>query len=280
MIVDIHTHYLQYATDFKEPFFSDLKRCGILQQSWDYTERDYPLGTAEADRVIVFGLKGKKTGWEGNNSRVADFVNRHGKKYIFFTSIDPNEEDYMAQLERDYKELHCKGVKLGPIYQGIHPLDKKYYRIYEYCQQYGLPIITHMATTFSSGVPLEYARPLYMDKVACDFPKLKIVMAHMGHPWEAECIAAIRHQPNLYADISALYYRPWQFYNTMRLLEEYGAGNKVFFGSDFPATTTADSIKGLLGVNKIIEESNLPKVSDKLIQLILYSNPIKELEIE
>ena len=180
----------------------------------------------------------------------------------------------MEELERCHQDLHCQGVKLGPIYQGIHPLDTRYYEIYRYCQQHGLPIMTHMATTFSSGVPLEYARPALMDQVACDFPDLVIVLAHLGHPWEAETIAAIRKQPNLYADISALYYRPWQFYNSMRLLTEYRAEKKVLFGSDFPATTTANSISGLRNVNAVLAQSGLPPVPESVIDTILYQNAL------
>lgn len=279
MIVDLHTHLVNYQKEFGEHLRSDLSRCGIPQKSWDYTEEEYIKGTSVADYVVVFGLRALKTGWNVGNARVADFVARHKEKYIFFTSIDPTEESYMKQLEYDHKVLGCKGVKLGPIYQGVHPHDKRYYRIYEYCQQNNLPIITHMATTFSSCVPLEYARPILMDQVACDFPDLKIVMAHLGHPWEGECIAAIRHQPNLYADISALYYRPWQFYNSIRLVEEYGAFGKIFFGSDFPATTTASSIEGLRRINKIVDGTGLPPVSMAIIEEIIERNPLKILGI-
>ena len=135
-------------------------------------------------------------------------------------------------------------MKLAPIYQGVHPLDPRYRHIYAYCQKHGLPILIHMATTFSSGTPLEYARPAHMDQVAMDFPELRLVLAHLGHPWEGETIAVIRRNANVYADLSALYYRPWQFYNSMRLLVEYRAEHKVLFGSDFPFTTTADSLAG------------------------------------
>lgn len=280
MLIDLHTHLVHYQTDFTEPFYSDLARCGIPSGSWDYTEEDYLAGTAHADRALVFGLRGKKTGWQADNRSVADFVARHSKKYLFFTSIDPLEEDFLDQLRYDHQTLKCKGVKLGPVYQGLPPWVKEYREIYAYCEKNNLPIITHMATTFSSGVPLDWARPVHMDQIACEYPALKIVMAHLGHPWEGECIAAIRRQPNLYADLSALYYRPWQFYNSMRLLEEYGAGNKVFFGSDFPATTTKDSIEGVRGVNRIVKDTGLPEISQDLISSILERNPLQELSIE
>lgn len=280
MIIDLHTHFVEYKYDFTKKFKDDLSRCHIPEKEWDYTEEEYISGTSAADRVVVFGLRALKTGWNVKNERVADFVARHSEKYIFFTSIDPTEPDYMERLKYDHTVFGCKGVKLGPIYQGLHPHSPQYYEIYNYCQENNLPIITHMATTFSSGVPLEYARPILMDKVACDFPNLKIIMAHLGHPWEGECIAAIRHQPNLYADLSALYYRPWQFYNSMKLVEEYGVADKVFFGSDFPATKTKDSITGLRNINKIVEGTGLPLISMETIEKIISGNSLEILGIK
>ena len=257
----------------------DLVRCGIDPRGYDFTEEDYLKATAEADRVVVFGIRAKKTGWQVDNDFVRDFVARHPEKYIYFASVDPMDGDYMEQLAVEQEIGHCRGVKLGPVYQGVHPQDPAYYKIYEYCEKHGLPIITHMATTFSSGVPLEYARPVHMDKVACDFPGLKIIMAHLGHPWIDECVAAVRHQPNLYADVSALYYRPWQFYQAMMSVTEYGVADKVFFGSDYPATTTADSIRGIRDVNKIVEGANLPKVPQEVINNILYKDSLAALGI-
>ena len=64
----------------------------------------------------------------------------------------------MRMLEEDYEKYHCRGVKIGPVYQGLHPHAPEYYKIYEYCEKHHLPIMTHMATTFSSGVPLSYVR--------------------------------------------------------------------------------------------------------------------------
>jgi predicted TIM-barrel fold metal-dependent hydrolase len=137
----------------------------------------------------------------------------------------------------------------------------------------------HMATTFSSGVPLEYARPALVDQVAVEYPELRIVLAHLGHPWEAEAIAAVRKQPHLFADVSALYYRPWQFYNAMRLVAEYGAGGKLLFGSDFPATTTAESMAGLRNVNAVLGQSGLPRIPEELIEGIIHRDALALLGI-
>jgi len=65
----------------------------------------------------------------------------------------------------------------------------------------------------------------------------------------------------------------------MRLLEEYGAQEKVFFGSDFPATTTEGSISGLRNVNALITGTALPPVSNEVTEGIIYRNPIEILGI-
>jgi predicted TIM-barrel fold metal-dependent hydrolase len=274
MIIDMHTHLVNFY-DFGDNLREDLKRSGIRHEIWTYRKKDYLAGTSAADKVIVFGLKAQKTGWNCPNEPVADFVSRYSDKYIYFASIDPFQDDFMQDLKYNHKDLKCKGIKIGPIYQGVHPCDKKYNEIYDYCEKNSLPIITHMATTFSSGVPIDYARPYHMDNVACDFPKLKLVLAHLGHPWEAETIAIIRRNENVYADISALYYRPWQFYNAMHLAVEYNCCHKLLFGSDYPATTTENSIKGIRNINHIIKGSGLPPISEEVTEGIIHCNSLE-----
>jgi predicted TIM-barrel fold metal-dependent hydrolase len=274
MIVDIHTHFMNIDTDWGPQVFQDLDRCRMNPDAWRFTAEDHLRETLAADVAIVFGLAGARTGWNIPNDAVAAHVRRAADRLLFFTSIDPGEPGFMEELERTHEELGAVGVKLGPVYQGVHPLDKSYYEIYRYCARHGLPILTHMAATFSSGVPLEYARPIHMDQVATDFPDLKIVLAHMGHPWEGETIAVIRKQPNVYADISALYYRPWQFYNSMRLLTEYRAQDNVLFGSDYPATTTSGSIAGLRNVNAVLGNSGLPPVPETAMEEIIHRDAL------
>ena len=79
-------------------------------------------------------------------------------------------------------------------------------------------------------------------------------LAHLGHPWEGETIAVIRRHKNVFADLSALYYRPWQFYNSMRLLVEYRTEAKVLFGSDFPFANPAATVAGLESSGLSMEE--------------------------
>jgi len=237
--------------------------------SWGDVSARHLETTQAADVAIVFGIQAAATGWHVPNDCVADHVRLAAERLVFFASVDPGQPGFAEELERCHQDLRCQGVKLAPVYQGVHPLDPRYRHIYAYCQRHGLPILTHMATTFSSGTPLEYARPVHMDQVAIDFPDLKLVLAHLGHPWEGEAIAVLRRNANVFADLSALYYRPWQFYNSMRLLVEYRADHKLLFGSDFPFTTTSDSLQGVRNSNAILATSGLPTLPGDVLEGII-----------
>ncbi len=266
MICDVHTHFWK-PEEINPDEMSIPPNVGGVNQRMDFTSEMHLKETSATHRSVVFGIRGK--GFNIPNDTVKAQVELAPDRLVFFTSINPAEKRFMEELERTHMDLGARGIKLGPIYQGVHPRDKRYLQIYSYAQKHNLPIIIHMATTYTYDAPLEYARPIHMDGIAFEYPDLKIVLAHLGHPWNGETIAIIRRQPNVYADISALYYRPWQFYNAMQLLVEYGSWGKVFFGSDFPFTVPAESIKGVRNVNHIVEGTGLPRIPEEIIEDIL-----------
>ncbi len=96
-----------------------------------------------------------------------------------------------------------------------------------------------------------------------------MVLAHVGHPFMEECLVVIRKHPHVYADISALYYRPWQFYNMLIAAQEYNVTHKLLFGTDYPFAAGQASIDGLRQANDVIGVSGLPRVTDGTIEGIL-----------
>lgn len=279
MIVDIHTHVFDAAQHFGPKLNADLMRCGVEPAVWGDVEERHLEITKAADVAVVFGLQASATGWNIPNEMVAAHVAKAPERLLFFASIDPLLPDYMEELEKCHHQLGAAGVKLAPLYQNAHPQDKRYYDIYRYCQANGLPVLFHAGTSFVSGTPLDYSRPVHFDAVAVDFPDLKMILAHLGHPWEGETISVIRRHANVFADISALYYRPWQFYNSMRLLVEYKAQHKVLFGSDFPFTTTGDSIKNVRALNSVTGSSGLPEVPAEVIEEIIHRDALTLLNL-
>ncbi len=147
--------------------------------------------------------------------------------------------------------------------------------VYQYCQENGLPILFHTGTTYNRNAPLGYSRPWLWDDLDIAIPDLRMILSHIGHPFSEECLVVIRKHPHVYADVSALYYRPWQFYNTMIAAQEYKVTHKLLFGTDYPFAKGRESVDGLRNINHIIGTSTLPRVSEQVIEEILARDALK-----
>jgi uncharacterized protein len=233
---------------------------------------------AHVDCAIVFSLRyGDSAGIDGDDEVTYRAVQKYPDKFIGFAALDPRRPDYLDLLHRAIEDYGLEGVKFGPIYNGVSMLDARLEPVYKYCTQRNLPLTLHLGTTFAQNAPVELGRPLVVDEVAQRYPDLKMIMAHMGHPWTEECIVVARKRPNVYCEISAIFYRPWQFWNTLICAQEYRIAerDKIFWGTDFPFSGVQESITGLREVNKPVEGTALPRVSDDTIERILHSNPLR-----
>lgn len=226
------------------------------------------------DKVVVFGMKAKLSGFWVPDEYVGGWVRACPDKLLGFASCDPTQPDALDELREGVETHGLVGVKIAPMYAGVDPRDERCRAVYDYCQERGLPVLFHAGTTFIREAPLGVTRPWLFDEVAIRYPELRIVLAHLGHPFEGECIAVIRKHPHVFADLSALFYRPWQFYNMLLLAQEYGVTHKLLFGTDFPFAGSVESIEGLRNINAIIGSATLPRVTDEAINGILNRNAL------
>jgi len=268
MIVDCHTHFWQ-TSHWTERARRDALRVISNPALLEITAQGHWEAMQAVDRAIVFGFAAAHVGLVVSNDHVAAYVGSHPEKLIGFVCIDPTQPGYLDELRRGVEELKFRGVKLAPIYQNYHVMDERMHPVYEYCEKRGLPILIHQGTTFFREAPLKYALPVQLEDVAMRYPDLVMVIAHMGHPWIDETVVLIRKQPNLYADVSALYYRPWQFYNALMSAVEYGAAHKLLFGSDYPFTTPAASAEAIRNANHITGQSGLPRIPAEVLDAIV-----------
>ncbi len=275
MIVDVHTHFWDADKDLLPNVKVDLRNAGGKAELLDITPESYRAGTAGADVSVVFGLRARNTGLVVSNDRVAECVRADPGRRIGFGSADPlHDPDPLGEIRRCTEELGMRGVKLGPCYQGVEPSHPRLMEIYAYAERQGLPVLFHQGTTFSQMAPLKHSNPVLLEDIAYRHPELRMIVAHLGHPWCGETIALIRKQPHVYADISALYYRPYQFYQALKLAEEYTTDRKILFGTDYPFTTMASTLKGLKDLELYIQRYNLPPLRAGLIDEIVHRDAL------
>lgn len=93
-------------------------------------------------------------------------------------SIHPDKENMEIYLQH-FKNSGVKGIKMHPDYQKFYVEDKKMYKFYEICGELDIFILFHAGVDI--GYPPPYhATPERIKKLIDNFPKLKIVAAHVG----------------------------------------------------------------------------------------------------
>ncbi|MFN8516253.1 MAG: amidohydrolase family protein [Thermomicrobiales bacterium] len=293
MIIDIHTHTPRHRTMPEETgsraadalWRPDGARSTV--HTWDL----HLEGTKSVDRAICFNIGsdprldypddgGLIYRAEQANDDTAAFVRAYPEKFIGFLTLHPHDPEALDEIDRATGDLGLKGIKLGPNYQNFDPLGEEAFRVFRRAEELGLPILLHQGTSPVQFADLDYAHPRHLDRVAMAFPKLKIILAHMAHPWQIDCFVVIRKHPNLYADISANFYRPWSYYNAFRHATEWGVLHKLLFGSDFPIATPQETMDALWRVNDVIEGTKLPRVPEEELEKILYRDSFSLLGLE
>src|SRR6478609_7495377 len=275
MIIDVHSHAWSYREHFTEDFRQQAKRARAgVEVDLSVTYDGYRSTSRDDVRTIVFGGKARLSGVWVDDEYVARYVAVHLDRLIGFLSVDPTQSGWEKELRDGHQELGLRGIKLLPMYAGFQPDDERLDPLWSYAQKHQLPVLLHTGTTFIAQAPLECTLPRHLDRVATRYPAVKIIMAHLGHPYEGECIVVARKHANVYADISALHYRPFQLYNSLMLVQEYGVWDKVLFGTDYPFTTVNDTIAGVRGLNKMVAGTALPRLNEDNIEQLIHRDTL------
>jgi predicted TIM-barrel fold metal-dependent hydrolase len=284
MIVDVHTHLPTHRTRVppSERRAETTMRSGTPVQLTN-TIADYANAMKPVDRTLIFGIAPRPWQAERNmierprgfpstmnhNDIAAEVARKYPKKAIGCMSLHPLDPKVDDEYDRCVGDLKLRGIKLGPNYQDFDPHGDAAFRLFARLEHDGIPIVFHQGTSPMTDAPLEYAHPLKMDRIATCFPRLRIVMAHLGHPWQVDCLAVVRKHPNVWADVSAQFYRPYSFWQGMRLFYEWGVTSKILFASDWPVTMPQHNIDGLRGLAKFAKDHNLPAIPEEDVEGII-----------
>ena len=294
MIVDVHTH-LPSHQDTVPPgdmFTETAMRSGEAVQLTN-SIADYLRDMEAVDKAFIFGIAPRPWlpekqvlltgGWpEGNNHNdVASETAKHAPdKIIPFMSLHPLDPNWNDEYDRCVGDLGCKGIKLGPNYQDFDPTGPEAFALFARLESDQIPIVFHQGTSPMTEAPLTYAHPLTSDKIAMAFPNLTMVLAHLAHPWQADCLSVVRKHPNVWADVSAQFYRPYSFWQGMRLFHEWGATEKILFASDWPVTRPQDNIDHLRELPKFARDHHLPTIPEEDIEGIINRDAVEIMGVD
>jgi uncharacterized protein len=181
------------------------------------------------------------------NEWIANYVKEDPKRLIPCGSIHPRHtQNVMADMEQ-FVRLGIKLIKIHPPHQLLYPNDylhgmKELEIIYRAAEANGIPVMFHTGTSIFPGARNRFGDPIYVDDVAVDFPKLKILLAHGGRPlWMDTAFFLVRRHPNVFLDISGI--PPKTLLNYFPRLEEIA--DKTLFGTDWPGPGVPDIKRNL-----------------------------------
>jgi predicted TIM-barrel fold metal-dependent hydrolase len=132
---------------------------------------------------------------------VAQYTTRYPDRFVGLAGYNPFRiKESLQEIEQGVKQYGFKGVYVH-IYGFDIPLsDAKMYPLFAKCVELDIPVSMQVGHVLEA-MPSEHGRPIYLDKIASDFPELKMIGAHTGWPWAAELISACYKWDNVYFGI-------------------------------------------------------------------------------
>ena len=173
-----------------------------------------------------------------------------------------------------YAEMGVVGFKfIYPFYEYDHDL---YMPVYETAEKIGLPLLFHTGKYRQNSSDVQFKRPVLrnmapvtLDRIARSFPKLHIVMAHLGTSlWREEAAELVKLHPNLYADLAGS--GSWMALSAEKLVELFADTifdrenmfryfRKLIFGSDAYTSNPDPFINGLIHYETKLASAGVPE---------------------
>ena len=224
------------------------------------------------------------------NNELAEVVKKYPTRYVGLAALAPQDPVGAAnELERAVKELGMKGAKLNSHVQGEYLDDPKFWPVFEMAEKLDVPLYLHPTIPsphilkgfekygfplagppfgFGADTSLHVMRLLYSG-LFDRFPRLKIVLGHMGEglpfwlyridfywlkPWvDLTLKPKITQKPSYYVNRNFLFTCSGMQYLPAFICAYMAVGgDMIAFGADHPFETSKDTLDGL-GILPICE---------------------------
>ncbi len=217
-----------------------------------YGEHSVGTGTVEdlisreekagVDRFIVQSVATTPHQVASINNFIATEVAKNPIRLTGLGTLHPESQDIKADVQNLVK-LGLKGVKLHPDIQAFKLDDYRCLKIYELCEEYGLPVLIHTGDN-----RYDFSNPNRMVPILETYDRLTVIGAHLGgwSIWE-EAVNEYKNFPNFYVDCSSSF----NYISkdaAKRIIRGYGAG-KVLFGTDYPMWDAKNELEYLLSLS-------------------------------
>lgn len=181
--------------DYPRPRSADLGSADLLIREMD--DAGVALG-------VVMGRKSPGPLGSIPNEEIAQWLERHPGRFVAWAGIDVTEppERMVAEARRCLSWPRFQGVSIEPtIAPGVQGVDDRtLYPLYELCQDARCPVSITLSAVLQASErrPFDLGAPSRLYRVALDFPRLDIHVAHAAWPWVDEMIGVAFVCPNVW----------------------------------------------------------------------------------
>ena len=176
---------------------------------------------------LIFPLWEQEDFTRGNDL-VLDAARKHSDRLVAGCVINPKHGRFAVQEARRCLAAGARAIKFHPVLHGFYPISGEIVNpIMEIAEEAGVPVVTHSDFNAKCCTPYEVAH------LAARFPKVTVVMLHMGIDPEGltHIPDIVKPVANLVVDTSQTGDLPHGVYlNSVRKL----GADRVLFGSDGP----------------------------------------------
>ena len=248
LITDCHIHIEPYA--MMKPAAAELmrKKRPNFAELEEYSREPKKflayLDRAGVDRAVLINYPAQETlGFTADvNEWIVEYCKADPKRLLPCGGVHPRfSQDVAGDVERLIRS-GIRLIKVHPPHQLLYPNAyltdcKPLGDVYRIAEAEGIPVMIHTGTSVFPDARSKFGDPIFVDDVAVDFPKLKILMAHGGRPlWMKTAFFLLRRHKNVYLDISGI--PPKSLLEYFPRLEEIAA--KTLFGTDWPGPGVPD----------------------------------------
>jgi len=129
-----------------------------------------------------------------SNEDVAELRDKYPERFpAALAGIDVNQDilQSVQQVEHYIKDMGFKGINMDPGWCSPprYVDDKRIYPIYAKCAELGC--VAYVSVSLMQGPDISYADPARIQRVANDFPALKIVVVHSAFPFTNEMLGVM-----------------------------------------------------------------------------------------
>jgi predicted TIM-barrel fold metal-dependent hydrolase len=266
-VIDVHTHFMPKS---------------VLDKVWHYFDsagplvgRHWPINyrAEESRRLQIlrqFGVRGFTALVYPHKPRMAAWLNQWAADFArsapdclatatFYP--EPDAGEYVGAAIRGGARVFKAHVQVGRY----EPNDPLLDRVWGTLQDAAVPVVIHCG---SGPVPGKYTGPEPIRALLQRFPRLRLIIAHLGMPEYAEFLDICENSAEVRLD-TTMAFTPFvdeaMPFPSSQLPRLRGLGHRILFGSDFPNIPYryADAMRVL---------TRLPGVDDEWLRGVFYHN--------